>query len=611
MKLFEPLNVGNRVLKNRIMFPPINFCYEHDDECLSLETVQHLTDIARGGAAYLVLGEIYPVDVKKKSPKITSDQHVEVYKKLCDSIHEQGALIGAQLYYPNQDDLEKLSIETLFQIREDYLLAVDRLVKAGFDAIQLSGEKFLGSMSSAFGNNRNDAYGGSLNNRLRFAIELIQIIKNRYPKILLEYKLAVTDVPSWNGLTLHEAIIAANLFESAGLDMIHAAYTHPSHGETVPAMGIKPFGCFAYIAAAIKSVVSIPVSTVGRIIEAQTAEAILETEQADIIALGRALIADPFWPQKVLQNKSIRYCVSCNKCLDKIEAEKKLTCALHAGTGTDQSVSKKENPQNVLVVGGGPAGLIAAQSAALLGDRVTLCEKTFSVGGQVLLASAPPRKQELLRFINYLTNELIRLNVDIQFGKEIDEDFVVAKKPDRVIIAVGAQSVTLLVEGADLPHVFDSWDILAGRKHAFGDIAVIGGGLVGIEVAEYLCTQGNKVSIIEMEDRVGLGQSSSIWPAMMENFKKHDVKFFINHTLKQITKDGIICSTKNSEVKISCSCVVMAINGKSLSFPLDKIQAAGIQVDVIGDCKQIGDIEAAVNSAAKIFSNNKGMGNNR
>ncbi|MDR2899921.1 MAG: FAD-dependent oxidoreductase [Treponema sp.] len=601
MKIFEPIKVGNRTFKNRIMFPPINFCYENDDECLSSETIHFLTDIARGGTAYIVLGEIYPVDVCKKSPSITHDSQIGCFKKLCDTIHECGALIGAQLYYPDQENIESISIEGLMQIREDYLHAVDRLALAGFDAIQLSGEKFLGSMSSSHHNKREDEYGGSLTNRLRFSVDLVCEIKQKHPDMIAEYKLAVTDDPSWKGLTRDEAKDAAKLLEAAGLDLIHAAYTHSSHGETVPAMGIKPYACFADIAAAIKNEVSIPVSAVGRIIEVQTAEAIIETEQADVIALGRSLIADPHWPKKVLNDVPIRHCVSCNKCLDKIADEKNLSCCLHAGTGADDIVSQNHDPLNIIVVGGGPAGLEAARLAALQGNNVSLYEKTFSLGGQILLASAPPRKRELLRFIDYLTRELIRLNVDIHMGKEIDEDFIVAQKPDRVIIAVGAKSVSVSVEGSDLPHVFDSWDILSGRKQVFGNTAVIGGGFVGIEVAEYLCTQGNHVSIIEMEDAIGIGQSSSIWPAMMDNYKKYDVQFFASHTLKRITKNEIICVTKNSDVHIPCDCVVMAANGKSISFPLEKILQAHIHVDIIGDCKCIGDIEAAVNSASNVF----------
>ncbi len=600
MKLFEPLQIGSRVLKNRIMFPPVNFCFENDDECLAPETIQYLADIARGGAAYLVLGEIYPVEVKKKSPKITSDHHIDVFKTLCNSIHEHGALIGAQIYYPDDFDIRMMPREMLMRIRADYLLAVDRLVLAGFDSIQLSGERFLGSMSSSLINTRNDEYGGSLENRMRFALELIEEIKKRHHEIILEYKLAVTDDPSWKGLTLNEAKQAAKLLEAAGLDLIHAAFTNPSHGETVPAMGIKPYGCFTKIAAEIKKEVSIPVSAVGRIIEAQTAEAVLETGQADLIALGRALIADPLWPEKVLENKPIRYCVSCNKCLDKIADEKKLRCGLHAGSGADRFI-KKESPQNIIVTGGGPSGMEAARIAALRGHHVTLYEKTYRLGGQILLASVPPRKRELLRFVNFLSDELIRLNVNIQLGKEIDEDIIIAQKPDHVIIAVGAMSVSLPVEGAALPHVFDSWDVLAGRKQVFGRTAVIGGGLVGIEIAEYLCTEGNRVFIVEMEDAVGIGQSPSIWPAMMENYKKHGVQFFASHTLKRIVKDGIMCAAKNGEVRIPCDSVVMAVNGRSRMFPVDNIRKAGIQVDMIGDCKQIGDIEAAVHSAADLF----------
>ncbi len=207
-------------------------------------------------------------------------------------------------------------------------------------------------------------------------------------EIILEYKLAVKDNPSWKGLRLDEATEAAKLLEAAGLDLIHAAFTSSSHRETVPAMGIKPYGCFTEIAAAIKKEVSIPVSAVGRIIEAQTAEAILESGQTDLIALGRALIADPLWPVKVLNHEPVRHCVSCNKCLDKIADEQKLTCALHNGTGAEAVYShqftKSKKARNIIIVGGGPAGLEAARIAALQGNKVTLYEKTFHLGGSLM-----------------------------------------------------------------------------------------------------------------------------------------------------------------------------------------------------------------------------------
>ncbi len=600
MKLFEPLQVGKRTFKNRIMFPPMNFCYEDKNGYPSSETIRYLTEIARGGAAYVVLGEIYPVDTAKKSPKITSDRHIRAFRKLSDPVHGYGALIGGQIYYPDQD-INTITPERLMQIRDDFLQGVDRLVQAGFDAIQLSGENFLGSMSSGYLNKRKDEYGGTLKKRLRFLLELIGEIKRLYPETILEYKLTVKDEPSWKGLTLNEARTAAGLLESAGLDIIHAAYTHSLHGETVPAMGIKPYGCFTGIAGAIKKEVAIPVSAVGRIIEPQTAEAILETGQADVIALGRALIADPRWAVKVSKNEPIRYCVGCNVCLDRIAAEEKLRCSLHTGTGADQNVKQKEKPKKIIVAGGGVAGLEAARIAALQGHRVTLYEKSCRLGGQVLLASAPPRKTELLRFIDFLGNEMIRLKVDVKLGRGADEDTIIKQKPDRVIIAVGAKNKFVPVEGSDLPHVFDSWEILAGTRLPFGDIGIIGGSFVGIEVAEYLCIRGNRVFIVEMEDAIGIGESSSIWPAMVENYKKYGVRFYPSHTLKKILTNGVICSTRAGEVTIPCSSVVMATNGRPVPFSLDKIKKAGIKADKIGDCKVISNIEAAVNAAAHSF----------
>uniref|UniRef100_UPI00260737D5 bilirubin reductase, long form n=1 Tax=Terrisporobacter sp. TaxID=1965305 RepID=UPI00260737D5 len=554
-------------------------------------------------------------------------------RKLCDSIHKYGAKVSAQIFHPEYDcdainkivatgdmkavreklhhDMQhfvnEVSEEGLKDIIDKMCNCAIRAQKAGVDIIQIHGDRLVGSLCSTILNKRNDKFGGTLENRTRFALELVKALKKAVPDMPIDYKFSVvTAERGKGGINLDEAPTFAKWLEEAGVDMLHVAQANHTGNmaDTIPPMGVQPYGFFVDIAAQIKKSVNIPVSTVGRIFNPKMAESILEADKADIIGLGRILLADPDWVNKVKDNKfeDIRECISCNKgCTDNIQNRKFLSCILNAENGYEgtRKITEAETKKKVIVVGGGPAGLEAARVASLKGHSVTLFDENTSLGGQLNLASIPPRKNEIRRAIRFLTHSVISQNVELRLGKKVTQEDILTLNPDAVLVAVGSSNFIPSIDGYNKQMVCDSWKILNGEQQVFGNIAVIGGGMVGCEVAEHLCLQeGNKVSIIEMDNSIAKGESSTILPTLMENFTRNNVEIYTNHKVNKIDKECIICENNNNEVKIPCDYVVMAVGARPNSFDIDKLLENNIKVVKIGDCKdRAADIENAIKTA--------------
>lgn len=633
MKLLETINVGNITLKNRVMFPPLTTGYEGRDGSITKQSIEFYERLAKGGVSYIVIGDVSPINSFSPTPKLYDDSQIEGFKKLCDSIHKHGAKVSVQIFHPEYDcdainkmfasgDMkavrEKLhhdmkhfvnevSEEGLNNIISKMCDCAIRAQKAGVDIIQIHGDRLVGSLCSTILNKRNDKFGGSLENRTRFALQLVKALKEAVPNMPIDYKFSVvTPQRGKGGINLDEAPIFAKWLEEAGVDMLHVAQANHTGNmaDTIPPMGVQPYGFFVDIAAQIKKSVSIPVSTVGRIFNPKMAESILEANKVDIIGLGRILLADPDWVNKVKDNKldDIRECICCNKgCTDNIQNRKFLSCVLNAENGYEgtRKITEAITKKKVVVIGGGPAGLEAARVASLKGHSVTLFDENTSLGGQLNLACIPPRKNEIRRAIRFLTHSVISQNVELKLGRKVTQEDILTLKPDVVLVAVGASNVIPNIDGYNKHMVCDSWKILNGEQQVFGNIAVIGGGMVGCEVAEYLCLQeGNNVSIIEMDDSIAKGESNTILPTLMENFKTNNVEIYTNHKVNKIDSEYIICENDNNEIKIPCDYVVMAVGARPNSFNVDKLLENNIKVVKIGDCKdRASDIENAIKTA--------------
>ena len=648
--LLKPIKIGNVTLKNRIMFPPQTTGYEERDGSIGERSFNFYKRIAEGGSAFVTVGDVTPVMTASPTPKLCDDRQIPTYKKLADMMHEYDCKVALQIFHPEYDvpgvgrlimasrkammDAQALkdagdmagfaakmqeskdvgaqayaklhhdmlhfvteaTVEQLMQIKESILQAARRAEEAGIDAIEVHGDRLLGSLCSKVLNHRTDEYGGCLENRVRYAIEVVKGIKEIAPKLLIEYKLpfiTTNDDGSdrgKGGLHEDEGVQFAKMLEEAGVDMIQVAQANHTGNmaDTIPPMGTRDCAWMLHITKKVKAAVSVPVAIVGKILTVENGEKILNDGDADIICYGRSLLCDPYIPVKVEKDEPIRECLQCNKgCVDAISGRRYISCILNAENGDEGTVFIKpaDEKKNVVVVGAGIAGLEAARVLALRGHNVTVYEKADKIGGQIHIAAVPPRKNEILRAVEYYEKILPSLtNVKVLLNTPVTKEAMNAA--DAVIVAVGAHNANVPIPGADGEGVVSSWDILAGKVSANGHCVVIGGGLVGAETAEYLANNGCRVSVIEMIDKIAKEESSTVLPTMMKDFADHNVVQYTNTKVTSIENGGkcvkaLNTADNNTEIVIDCDMVVMAAG--SVKNVLD-VEGVTVPVYYAGDC---------------------------
>lgn len=633
MKLLQPITVGKTTLKNRLMFPPLTTGYEDKNGSITPQSRAFYGRVAKGGAGYIVIGDVNPVRSISPTPRLYEDAQIESFKELADAVHVHGAKIAVQIFYPEYDvealcdmfakgDMQgarakmhhdmmhfttEVSEEKLMDIRDKIVACALRAQKAGFDAVEVHGDRLVGALCSTKMNRRTDQFGGSLENRTRFARMLVRALKEAVPDMILDYKFSVIRPDRGKGgIDEADAVQFAQWLEEDGVDMLHVAQGNHTGdlADTIPPMGVQPYGFFLDITARIKEAVKIPISTVGRIVDPKMAERVLESGIADIVALGRPLLADPDWGVKLEEGREdqIRRCLSCNKgCTDNIQNRMFLSCILNAENGCEQtrSIKPATERKKVLVVGGGIAGLEAARVAALKGHDVTLYEKGTTLGGQINLSAVPPRKDEMRRAVQDAVRLAMTAGAKLELGRAMTAEALLAEKPDAVLVAVGASCMVLNVPGADGANVCDAWSVLEGTQNAFGKVVVIGGGLVGCETAEYLAHRGCEVSIVEMLDTIASGESTTVLPTLLADFEAHKVQQYTGVTLKSITPNGVYCEKKDGEtLELPCDYVVMAVGAKPVPFEIVALEKAGVKVVKIGDCEErAADICYAIRTA--------------
>ena len=627
--ILQPIVVGGQTFKNRIMFPPLTTGYEKNG-MISEQDMGFYTRLAKGGVGYIVLGDVAPINSFSPTPKLFDDSQIPAFKELADSVHAYGTKLGVQLFHPEYDVdainslfmqkkfdemRQRLHHDMMFftdEVSEEMLMAIIdkmcacavRAQKAGVDVIQIHGDRLNGCLCSTRMNHRTDKFGGSLENRVRFARMLTRAIRKAVPDMIIDYKLSiVTPQRGKGGIDEADAVQFAQWLVEDGVDMFHVAQANHTGNmaDTIPPMGVQPYGFFVRIAGDIKKAVNVPVSAVGRIVDAEMAERVIESGMADIVAMGRPLLADPDWGTKIAAGKAcdIRRCVSCNKgCTDAIQNRQFLSCVLNAENGYEnsRSIQPAEQKKKIAVLGGGPAGLEAARVAALRGHDVTLFEKTTSLGGQLNIACVPPRKEEMRRATQDLIHAVCNAGVHLCMGQTRTAEQLKDAGFEAVINAVGAHSAAPRIPGIDGVNVADAWKVLAGEQQVYGTVAVIGGGMVGCETAEYLAARGCKVSVIEMMDKIAAGESTTILPTLLENYKTYGVEQYPSHKVKEFRMDAVVCENKDgAEVTIPCDYIVLAMGARSNEFDAAALEAANIPVYSIGDAAgKAADISNAI-----------------
>ena len=627
--ILQPIEVGGQTFKNRIMFPPLTTGYEKNG-MISEQDMGFYTRLAKGGVGYIVMGDVAPINSFSPTPKLFDDSQIPAFKALADSVHAYGTKLGVQLFYPEYDVdainslfmqkkfdemRQRLHHDMMFftdEVSEEMLMAIIdkmcacavRAQKAGVDVIQIHGDRLNGCLCSTRMNHRTDKFGGSLENRVRFARMLTRAIRKAVPDMVIDYKLSiVTPQRGKGGIDEADAVQFAQWLVEDGVDMLHVAQANHTGNmaDTIPPMGVQPYGFFVKIAGDIKKAVNVPVSAVGRIVDADMAARVIESGMADIVAMGRPLLADPDWGTKIAAGKAcdIRRCISCNKgCTDAIQNRQFLSCVLNAENGYEntRSIQPAAQKKKIAVLGGGPAGLEAARVAALRGHDVTLFEKTTTLGGQLNIACVPPRKEEMRRATQDLIHAVCNAGVHLCMGQTRTAEQLKDAGFEAVINAVGAHSAAPRIPGIDSVNVADAWKVLAGEQQVYGTVAVIGGGMVGCETAEYLAARGCKVSVIEMMDKIAAGESTTILPTLLENYKTYGVEQYPSHKVKEFRMDAVVCENKDgAEVTIPCDYIVLAMGARSNAFDAAALEAAGIPVYSIGDAAgKAADISNAI-----------------
>ena len=627
--ILQPIEVGGQTFKNRIMFPPLTTGYEKNG-MISEQDMGFYTRLAKGGVGYIVLGDVAPINSFSPTPKLFDDSQIPAFKALADSVHAYGTKLGVQLFHPEYDvdainslfmqkkfdemrqrlhhDMmfftDEVSEEMLMSIIDKMCACAVRAQKAGVDVIQIHGDRLNGCLCSTRMNHRTDKFGGSLENRVRFARMLTRAIRKAVPGMIIDYKLSiVTPQRGKGGIDEADAVQFAQWLVEDGVDMFHVAQANHTGNmaDTIPPMGVQPYGFFVKIAGDIKKAVNVPVSAVGRIVDADMAARVIESGMADMVAMGRPLLADPDWGTKIAAGKAcdIRRCISCNKgCTDAIQNRQFLSCVLNAENGYEntRSIQPAAQKKKIAVLGGGPAGLEAARVAALRGHDVTLFEKTTTLGGQLNIACVPPRKEEMRRATQDLIHAVCNAGVHLCMGQTRTAEQLKDAGFEAVINAVGAHSAAPRIPGIDSVNVADAWKVLAGEQQVYGTVAVIGGGMVGCETAEYLAARGCKVSVIEMMDKIAAGESTTILPTLLENYKTYGVEQYPSHKVKEFRMDAVVCENKDgAEVTIPCDYIVLAMGARSNAFDAAALEAAGIPVYSIGDAAgKAADISNAI-----------------
>jgi 2,4-dienoyl-CoA reductase-like NADH-dependent reductase (Old Yellow Enzyme family)/thioredoxin reductase len=627
MKLFEPITIRGMTLKNRIIMPPmqVNLGFRNS------RAQAYFVERARGGVAAII------------TPATSVDSFIsdEAWKRaggaarfvngtrlLVDAVHNAGAKVGIQLWHGNylpqgigmvdrqgqpvapspREEMRELTVDEIHSIALKFALAAVGAKLAGFDFVELHGAHgyLLSQFFSPVFNRRTDEYGGDLAGRMRFALECVSTMRTAvgddYP---IFFRIGAWEDVA-DGIKTEQAVEFAAELEGAGVDVIDVSVGHVSEPGSGASPGPdKPMGTFVHLAEAIKKKVTVPVAAVGRLNTPDIAEAILADGKADLVAIGRQLIADPFWPKKVAagQTEDIVPCLSCNVCLDTVFTTREPKCSVNASLGKEEEYTIKpaKKKRKVLVIGGGPAGMEAARTAAIRGHKVVLWEKKEKLGGQLLLAAVAPHKEVIGRLNEYMAGQLEKAGVQVLLGHEATAESVKAMKPEVVALATGSTPFIPDIPNVRRENVVLASDVLAGWEMVGDRVVIIGGELVGCETADYLAQKGKIVTIM----RRGPSMAASVNPRARDNLlarlTRNGVAMLTGVKYEEITDRSLVITNKEGQRQnIQADTVVLATGTIQNTELATELKGQDIALHLIGDCVTPGKIIDAIRDGARV-----------
>jgi len=631
--LFESIEICTMELKNRIVMPAMGTNFATEDGFVTRRLVNYYVERAKGGVGLIIVEGAYTESRGKGSIRqlaVDTDDKISGLKQLARTIKANSAKVAVQLFHGGrqshssiigtqpvsasevfcrltQETPRALTVEEIHDVVEAFAEGARRMKTAGFDAVEIHGAHgyLINQFLSPLTNKRTDSYGGDLRGRTKLLLEILGRIRD---KVGGDYPILCRingDDYIEGGLTFEEAKKIAQMLEDAGVDALHVSggiYDSPVPVTTGP-MAL-PRGHMVHLAAGIKEVVDVPVIAVGRINGPELAEKILQEGKADLVSMGRALLADPELPKKTAAGAldDIRRCTACDECIARLFFNEEIVCSVNAVLGKEEKlrIKKTEVPKKVLIAGGGPAGMEAARVSALRGHEVILYEKNSRLGGQLNLAVVPPHKEELKSITLYLENQIRKFGVKVVLGEEVTPLLVEKNKPDVLFIATG--SVPLIPRTIEIKNgeAVTANDVLAGSALVGEKIVVVGGGMVGAETADFLAEKGKEVTILEMMGRIGMNMVPMTISMLYRRLKKLGVVMITDAKVEEITEGSVVYEKDGERQIVKADNVVLAMGSEPDRTLTKALKTEVTETYTIGDTREPGKILDAIHEGYRL-----------
>jgi 2,4-dienoyl-CoA reductase-like NADH-dependent reductase (Old Yellow Enzyme family)/thioredoxin reductase len=632
-KLFEPIKLGTIELKNRIVMPPMGTNFSTEDGYTTKRLVDYHVERAKGGVGLIIVEGAYVEPRGKSSVRqlaVDNDDKISGLKELAVAIQANGAKAALQLFHGGRqshsliigtqpvsasevfcrftrETPRALTVEEIKDVIVAFAEGARRTKAAGFDAVEIHGAHgyLINQFLSPLTNKRTDKYGGDVKGRTTFLLEILDHARDKVGKNYPILCRINGDDYIEGGITLEEAKEIAQMLEAAGVDALHISggiYDSPVPATTGP-MAI-PRGHMVRLAAGIKKVVDIPVIAVGRINDPELAEKILQEGNADLISMGRALLADPELPNKAATGAldDIRRCTACDECIARLFFNETIACSVNAALGKEEKyrIRKARVSKRVLIVGGGPAGMEAARVSALRGHEVALYDKNDRLGGKLNLAVVPPHKEEMKNVKSFLENQIRKLEVRVVLGEAVTPMLVEKIKPDVVFVATGSVPTIPEILGVKRKNVVIANDLLAGKASTKERVVVVGGGMVGAETAEFLAEKGKRVTILEMLRRIGVDMVPMAIQMLYPRLKKLSVAMITNAKVQEITENGVVYEKDGEKQTVEAESVVLAVGSEPNISLMKALEGRVAEIYAIGSAKETGNVLEAIHNASQM-----------
>ena len=638
--LFEPIKVGRTTIKNRVFMPPISTNLA-DKGYVTDELIQHYAARAKGGVG-LIVSEVVTVEPTyiylPRDMSIYDDSFIEGWTKLFAEVHKYGTKLLPQLFHPAymafpipgtpqliapsnvgpyyaKTAPRAVTKEELKVIIRQFGEAAFRVKQAGGDGVEIHAAHahgLLGGFLTPLYNKRCDEYGGDINGRLRLTLEVIEEVRKKCgDDFIIDVRIS-GDEYSDGGLNINDATYIAKQLEKAGADMLHVSGgTTIKRGSSIPAPGTKQ-GSHAELAAFIKKQVSIPVATVGRITEAWIADEMIANGMADACMIGRANLCEPEFANKAFEGREseIRPCIGCLRCLNGIMFGKRVACTINPSfeLENEDTLTEAENKKDILVIGGGAAGMEAAYVAKKRGHNVVLCEAAGELGGQLHVACVPIGKQDLTKVVQYMSRRLDEVGVDVRLNKPVTKEMLENEyKGYEVIAAAGAKANTIPAL-TDFKQWMTADDILAGKHFPGRKIVILGGGSVGCELADYLApllndrfVRNREIILLEMAQEIMLTETGAGRSLLVQRMMGKGIRIECNAKVIAVTDNTITYEQNGVEHTITDADTLVFANGYHIDPAMEEmLKDAGATYHLIGDGLKVGNIKDAISGAYEL-----------